>query len=702
MHAGDSSSTRPRTRIGTPDLRPGALLAGRYRLGECVGTGGFAAVFRADDERLHRQVAVKVLDVLEWAREDQVDECLARFSSEARAAARIEHPAVVTIYDMGVLEPEGVPYIVMELLRGHDLEQELDQFGALAPDRAIRCIRQGLQALVAAHGMGIVHRDLKPSNLFLVNPRRPTESLRVLDFGIARFLDASANLTKTGQMMGTARFMAPEYINDGVVTPQSDVYQMGLILAELLTGRRVIDAEQFALAVARASAGRLDLPDNLMDSAIGPVLRRAVAVDPQNRFRSAGHFLSMLDRIDPHSLQDLASDAPSVSRRPVTCMDAPPELDSQPRTWIGEELAPYDAKDSGAMVIVTQNPGGGLDPTAASPAEHRPLDSLEFALPVATPAAPDPSPPAAATTRAPVASAAGVPELSGADDPVTPMWKAFSAPVSSQPSAQAKARPVSGEAVATAAPGDPSATPREPAAVAAHDDARARAEAPPRFPGSVRPSYPVEMESESAPAPEAADLPAAQPEGRPTLVTRAAKAPQTAEMRVDPPVPTVQMRSTRPVSRVLLAAGAVGVVGVLTVASLGAAIGLGGLGASTDAPDNATSETAALAGSSGAAEVATPAGNPEADTASLPTVPAGQDGATPDAVPPGDTAAVSSDTIVVAPTPEAAPPAGPRVDPKPRRSRAKRSAKPARASRAAVAAPAKTKRPDFVKRRLPD
>jgi serine/threonine protein kinase len=680
MHASDSSTTKPRGRIGTPDLRPGALLAGRYRLGECVGTGGFAAVFRADDERLHRQVAVKVLDVLGWAREDQIDECLARFRSEARAAARIEHPSVVTIHDMGVLEPEGVPYIVMELLRGHDLEQELEQFGALPPDRAIRCVRQGLQALVAAHGMGIVHRDLKPSNLFLVNPRRPTESLRVLDFGIARFLDASANLTKTGQMMGTARFMAPEYINDGVVTPQSDVYQMGLILAELLTGRRVIEAEQFALAVARACAGKLDLPANLMDSAVGPILRRAVALDPQNRFRSAGHFLSMLDRIDPDSLQDLASDAPSLPRRPVTCIDAPPELGSEPRASIGEDLAPHEAKHGGVMVIATRNPASGLDATAAAPAAYPPLDSIEFALPVSLSAPPEPHEGAAGAS-----SAAERPGLSWADDPVTPMWKAFSAH-GPGPSPGARPTPSSPRAAIAPAPDSEQDTP-PPGATAADPSAQDLIGPGPR---ALRSGSSGDQGAAAESANAGLVVPLAPLAAPPA--TQGVRAPQTAEMRVQAPLARVPMPSSRRVPHRVLSGIAVAALGLSTLATLGLAIWSGAL----DSPF----ETAAPVGASETVEVATGTGD---DAVAVPPTPAPKvvtDLAMSDSVRVEPGAVPKSDGPAAAPV-VVADKAAPRPDSKPRRSR-KRSAKAPRATKSMVAAPVKTAKPDFVRRRLPD
>ena len=413
------TNPRPdRTHPELLDVQPGGVVAGRYRLGDCIGTGGFAAVYEAIDEVLDRRVAIKVLDLLTWAREEQREECLARFRSEGRAAARIDHPYVVTVHDMGVIEPAGVPFIVMERLRGRDLRDELDQGGPMAPARAMRIVGQSLEALVAAHGMGIVHRDLKPSNLFLVNAGSPTESVRVLDFGIARFLDVSANLTATGQMMGTARFMAPEYVNSGEVSPQSDVYQMGLILCELLSGRPVIEATQFALAVVRASSGMLDLPAELMASPIGPVIERAVALDPANRYRSAGHFLSMLSRINSATIPAVDA-APSAPFRPATMVGAPPVLDSQPRECADE--GPQTRPRGASVVIVTARPGGGLDDTD-SVAPREPEDGpLRSAAGVES----EEAIPGAAVSRLAQEPRAQPALLDWTDDPVTPMWRAF-------------------------------------------------------------------------------------------------------------------------------------------------------------------------------------------------------------------------------------------------------------------------------------
>lgn len=204
---------------------PGARLA-HYELLEPIGSGGMGTVYRARDTRLGRAVAVKILpDDLAPCRE-HVD----RFLQEARIMARLDHPGVVTVWDVG---ETPVHYLVMELLEGRDLDHRL-QRGVLDPREAARLARDAARILQAVHEAGVLHRDLKPGNLMIA----PDGSVKVMDFGISRLLDAEVRLTQPGVVMGTPAYMAPEQVDParGECDARTDVYALGLILHEMLVG----------------------------------------------------------------------------------------------------------------------------------------------------------------------------------------------------------------------------------------------------------------------------------------------------------------------------------------------------------------------------------------------------------------------------------------------------------------------------------
>lgn len=294
----------------------GEVISGRYEVSGVLGQGGFAVVYEARDRVVDRQVAIKVLNTFA----DAVDEtntqrAVERFEREARAAAMITHPNVVTIFDLGVADRFGRPFIVMELLNGHDLSEELKTRGAMPPERALRLFTGALAGLAAGHERGIVHKDLKPANLFLTNPDTPDEKLRLFDFGIARLGAGTSGLTKTGEMFGTPQYMAPEYIGAGQVSPALDVYQMGLILVEMFTGRKVIEADVAITAAIAHGKGALPLPVELLEGPLGDVLLGALAHDPEVRFADAGVFLEALSAAtDGIELDGLAPNLSGTTR----------------------------------------------------------------------------------------------------------------------------------------------------------------------------------------------------------------------------------------------------------------------------------------------------------------------------------------------------------------------------------------------------
>jgi hypothetical protein len=200
------------------------LLGGRYLLLDVLGTGGMSTVWRARDEVLDRQVAVKVLSP-QYAADASFR---ARFEREARHVAGLSHPRLVTVFDCGV---QGItPFIVMELVAGRTLRQILDESGTISPDDAVAIAAAVCEGLAAAHAVGLVHRDIKPGNIVLSGAE-----VKVLDFGIAR-LDGTAGGTRTHAVLGTAAYLSPEQASGQPVGPQADLYALGCVLFEMLTG----------------------------------------------------------------------------------------------------------------------------------------------------------------------------------------------------------------------------------------------------------------------------------------------------------------------------------------------------------------------------------------------------------------------------------------------------------------------------------
>ena len=255
-----------------------AVLGERYRLGERIARGGMGSVYRAVDENLGRQVAVKVL------RRDLADDptFLERFRREARAAAALSHPGVAGVYDYGELG--GSAFIVMELVEGETLAERIAATGRLPFTEAFAIGEQVARALAAAHAHGLVHRDVKPANV-LLGPG----GAKVTDFGIAKAATA-ATLTRTGMVLGSANYVAPEQAQGDDVGPAADQYSLGCVLFEAVTGRTpYAGANPVAIATQHVSSPvpdpRSDLPD--LPAPAAALIRRALAKHPADRFPSA-------------------------------------------------------------------------------------------------------------------------------------------------------------------------------------------------------------------------------------------------------------------------------------------------------------------------------------------------------------------------------------------------------------------------------
>ncbi|MFU8802306.1 MAG: serine/threonine protein kinase, partial [Bradymonadaceae bacterium] len=294
------------TRIHGLEIFEGVVIEDRYEIRRKLGAGGFAQVFAAHDRNVEREVAIKFLDVHTGERPpDQVANILARFKLEAKVAAQLGHPNVVNVFDFGVLEADGpVPYIVMEFLTGHDLDAHLVREGPMEARRAVELFIPCLEGLGEAHKLSIVHKDLKPANLFLVKPGERGETLRIVDFGVAHF-DADklgSRLTATGEILGTPQYLPPEYINKQLVSPAFDVYQMGLILAEVISGKTVVNESNPFRCIMRHAQGDLNIPAPWPETILGPVLKRALSLEHTDRYADGYAMADALAALDLNAL----------------------------------------------------------------------------------------------------------------------------------------------------------------------------------------------------------------------------------------------------------------------------------------------------------------------------------------------------------------------------------------------------------------
>jgi serine/threonine-protein kinase len=253
------------------------LLATRYRLLERIDEGGAGEVWRARDEKLDRDVAIKLLGP------DADDAFRARFADEARRAAAVVHPNVVTVFDEG--RDGADAFMVMELVPGKTLREIIAERGPLPPHEVSRLIGQVADALDAAHAAGVIHCDVKPANV-IVDPKGVA---KLTDFGIAR----AARDRDEQELLGTARYIAPERVEGGPVTARTDVYGLGLVAYELLTGRPVFDGATSEELVRERLVGpppSLRLARVGIDDRLDPIVARALATAPDRRYPSAGAF----------------------------------------------------------------------------------------------------------------------------------------------------------------------------------------------------------------------------------------------------------------------------------------------------------------------------------------------------------------------------------------------------------------------------
>jgi beta-lactam-binding protein with PASTA domain len=267
-------------------VQPDTIIDGRYRVLRKLGSGGMADVYCAEDQQLGRRVALKLL----YRRFAEDDNFVERFRREASSAAGLNHPSIVSIYDRG--EWDGTYYIAMELIEGRTLKDVIREHGPAPPDAAVDVAVQILRAARYAHKRGIVHRDLKPHNVMVDDEGR----VKVTDFGIARA--GASDMTETGSIMGTAQYLSPEQAQGEPVDARSDLYSIGIVLYEMLTGRVPFDAES-AVTIALKQVSETPIAPMDLNPEVPPaldaVVLRALAKDRAGRYADADEFIAALE-----------------------------------------------------------------------------------------------------------------------------------------------------------------------------------------------------------------------------------------------------------------------------------------------------------------------------------------------------------------------------------------------------------------------
>jgi serine/threonine-protein kinase len=329
-----------------------AVIDGRYQVMAHLGTGGMAEVYCAQDLQLGRKVALKVLHERFAADAEFVE----RFRREASSAAGLQHQHVVSVYDRG--EWDGTSYIAMEYVPGQTLKQLVQDEGPLEPQRAVDLTVQVLRAARFAHRRGIIHRDFKPQNVIVDDEDRA----KVTDFGIARA--GASDMTQTGSIMGTAQYLSPEQAQGHAVTARSDLYSIGIVLYELLTGRVPFEAEA-AVTIALKQVSEAPVPPSHINPVVTPeleaVVLRALAKDPADRFADADEFFAALEAAGSRipsagAIAAAEAAAAAAAAMPAAAMAggvaAPPPPPSGPATGIYAAGPPYQERE-----VVAAAPG---------------------------------------------------------------------------------------------------------------------------------------------------------------------------------------------------------------------------------------------------------------------------------------------------------------------------------------------------------
>jgi eukaryotic-like serine/threonine-protein kinase len=289
--------------------RVGVTLSNRYRLQRHIATGGMGQVWEGLDTRLGRQVAIKVLK----AEFSSDPEFIERFRAEARTVAMLNHPGIASVYDYGETELDGegrTAYLVMEMINGEPLNTVLKRTGSLSLRHALDMLEQTGRALQVAHNAGLVHRDVKPGNILIT----PTGQVKLTDFGIAKAVDA-APVTQTGMVMGTAQYIAPEQALGRDATAASDVYSLGVVGYESVSGRRPFTGDgALTVAMKHIKEQPAPLPSNVPPN-VRELIEIALLKEPGQRYRTGGAFADAVAAVRAGRRPPRPNQAPSIGGR---------------------------------------------------------------------------------------------------------------------------------------------------------------------------------------------------------------------------------------------------------------------------------------------------------------------------------------------------------------------------------------------------
>ena len=343
-------------------LSTGEIIDGKYRTIRLIGEGGMGAVYEAENIRIHRKVAIKVLH----AGVAETAEAVQRFEREAQAAGRIGSEHIVEVLDLGNL-PSGDRYMVMEFMDGDSLSGRIQKKGRLSPAELYPIAYQLLAALEAAHGAGIIHRDLKPDNVYLLRSRSGVaDFVKLLDFGISKFNqlsgDSGFSMTRTGAVMGTPYYMAPEQAKGAKdMDHRVDLYAAGVILYEAVTGEVPFNADTFnellfKIVLEEARPVQTLVPD--IDPGFAAIITKAMAREPSARFQSAKEFQQTLEHWANNAGPELAQ-ALRAPPRPGSIADGTGQFAKQPVTATGPALGtgtPGTWSNTGGVTAQLQPP----------------------------------------------------------------------------------------------------------------------------------------------------------------------------------------------------------------------------------------------------------------------------------------------------------------------------------------------------------
>jgi serine/threonine protein kinase len=394
----------------------GTYIDGRYLIRRMIGEGGMGLVYEAEHVEIGRRVAVKVLHAM-YTRQLEV---VARFRSEARAATRIGHPHIVDVFDSGTTV-DGAVYFVMEFLEGRDVSQLLEDVGPLSPGRAVAIAREICQALVAAHKAGILHRDLKPENVFLIRRDGNPDFVKVLDFGIAKTMEAVSDrvsrLTNPGVAMGTPEYMAPEQAAGQAIDARADVYAVGAILYEMLTGKPPHEGQNIMEVLTRKAT-------------VAPTPLEVLRSDvPRDLERLVMRTLAIAPDLRPQSMELMARELSQLSSAVPTREQPPAVTDRVPRKntpWVTAAVAVAALLVGTGLYYVSRPPPP--EPTFVT------VPPLPVSPPAPTKIVPAPLPSRASTVAVAPPSPAGAPPRVITVDKAVVLKGPPDAPKSSSPS----------------------------------------------------------------------------------------------------------------------------------------------------------------------------------------------------------------------------------------------------------------------------